>query len=94
MQILLNRVYMAKLTVYGIDCGILDHGNWEYAGTVNCEDFADPSPDQHYAASWFFKPFEERIQQMAQDQLLDRAVFSCGDIFTFFAEGQGRGRAG
>ncbi len=77
MRILLNRIYLAKLTVHGVDCNILNQGEWKYAWTIIWEDYVDPSLGREYITKWFFKPFEEKIQQLAQKHLLDRASFTC-----------------
>lgn len=77
MRILLNRAYLANLTVYGIDCNILNQGDWEYAWTIIWEDYTDLSSHRHYVANWFFRPFEERVDLLAQNQSLELAVFSC-----------------
>ena len=77
MQNLLNRVYIANLTIWGIDCGIMNGDEWGYYWTLVCDDYAYDSPNRQYSANWFFVPFEERISKLKQDHLLEKAVFSC-----------------
>lgn len=77
VQVLLNRVYLSKLPVQKIDCGLMDRGMREHAWTISHEDHSDASKGPQHAASWFFNPFEEKVQKLKQDQLLDKAVFMC-----------------